>query len=111
MDELTQRLALASGGVWNNRGKPFAPRVVRLGKPSEEAADRVKAVSLEVMVEERSGNRVAEHGGLWFVGSCCRKLYGLLRAGRLGSLLGDAWIFFGKKNQQHARSTFSLFVK
>ncbi|CAM9371654.1 unnamed protein product, partial [Scytosiphon promiscuus] len=53
VDELAQRLALEAGGVWNNRGKPFAPRVVRLGKPSEEAASRVKAVSLEAMVEER----------------------------------------------------------
>lgn len=53
VDELAQRLALETGGVWNNRGKPFAPRVVRLGKVSEEAPSRVKAVSLEVMVEER----------------------------------------------------------
>lgn len=54
VDELTNRLALESGGVWDHRGKAFAPRIVRLGKPSEEAPGRVKGVSLEVMVEERS---------------------------------------------------------
>ncbi|CBN79685.1 Presumed helicase required for RNA polymerase II transcription termination and processing of RNAs [Ectocarpus siliculosus] len=53
VDELAQRLALESGGVWDQRGNAVAPRVVRLGKPSEDAADRVKAVSLEFMVEER----------------------------------------------------------
>ncbi|CAB1096326.1 unnamed protein product [Ectocarpus sp. CCAP 1310/34] len=53
VDELAQRLALESGGVWDQRGNATAPRVVRLGKPSEDAADRVKAVSLEFMVEER----------------------------------------------------------
>lgn len=56
VDELAQRLALESGGVWDHGGKAFAPRVVRLGKPSEEAADRVKGVSLEFMVEERSAS-------------------------------------------------------
>lgn len=54
VDELTNRLALKSGGVWDHRGKAFAPRIVRLGKPSEEAPGLVKGVSLEVMVEERS---------------------------------------------------------
>lgn len=53
VDELTQRLALEGGGVWDHLGKAAAPRVVRIGKPSEEAAARVKAVSLEFMVEER----------------------------------------------------------
>lgn len=53
IDELTQRIALEGGGVWNGRGKPVAPVVVRLGKPSEESAARVKAVSLHVMVENR----------------------------------------------------------
>eukprot|EP00903_Cladosiphon_okamuranus_P019598 g18024.t1 len=53
VDELTQRLALETGGVWDHRGKAVAPRVVRLGRPSEDSAPRVKAVSLEVMVEER----------------------------------------------------------
>lgn len=53
VDELTQRLALEGGGVWDNRGKAIAPRVVRVGKASEGAPDRVKAVSLDVMVEER----------------------------------------------------------
>lgn len=53
VDELTQRLALETGGVWDHRGKSVAPRVVRLGRPSEDSAPRVKAVSLEFMVEER----------------------------------------------------------
>ena len=53
VDELAQRLALEGGGVWDHRGKAFAPRVIRVGTPSEGAADRVKAVSLNFMVEER----------------------------------------------------------
>lgn len=53
VDELTQRLALEGGGVWDHRGKAVAPRVVRVGRPSEGAADRVMAVSLDFMVEER----------------------------------------------------------
>lgn len=53
VDELTQRLALEGGGVWDHRGKAVAPRVVRVGNPSEGAADRVKAVSLDSMVEDR----------------------------------------------------------
>lgn len=53
VDELTQRLALEGGGVWDHRGKAVAPRVVRVGRPSEGAADRVKAVTLDNMVEDR----------------------------------------------------------
>lgn len=53
VDELTQRLALESGGVWDQRGKAFSPRVVRVGNPSDGAMDRVRAVTLDVMVEER----------------------------------------------------------
>lgn len=53
VDELTQRLALEGGGVWDQRGKAMAPRVVRVGNPTEGAADRVRAVSLDFMVEER----------------------------------------------------------
>ena len=56
IDELTQRIALEGGGVWDASGKPVAPRVVRLGNPSEESAARVKAVSLHVMVEKRFGD-------------------------------------------------------
>lgn len=55
VDELTQRLALEGGGVWDQRGKATAPRVVRVGKPSEGAAERVQAMTLDFMVEERYG--------------------------------------------------------
>lgn len=53
VDELTQRLADPSGGVWDQRGKPIAPRVIRVGTPSEGAADRVRPVTLDFQVEER----------------------------------------------------------
>lgn len=54
VDELAQRLVQEGGGVWDNRGKAFTPRVVRVGNPSEGATDRVKSVSLDIMVEKRS---------------------------------------------------------
>lgn len=53
VDELTQRLADPVGGVWDQRGKHVAPRVLRVGTPSSGAAARVIPVTLNVQVEER----------------------------------------------------------